>query len=41
VDIESDIEQGIGIANLECPEQQDVSNAPNVPGLIQPTWKSK
>jgi hypothetical protein len=41
LDIESGIEQGIGIADLECPEQKDVSTAPNVSGLIQPIWNSK
>ena len=39
--VESDIMQGNDIEDPECPEQQDVSAAPNVPGLIQPTWKSK
>jgi hypothetical protein len=39
-DDESDIEHGNGIEDPECPEQRDVSTAPNVPGLIQPTWKS-
>jgi len=41
VDDESDIEQNNGIEDPECPEQQDVSAAPNVPGLVQPTRKSK
>jgi len=27
--------------DLECPEQRDGSAAPNVPGLIRPTRKSK
>jgi len=40
-DDESDIEQYNGIEDSECPEQQDVSAAPNVPGLVQPTRKSK
>jgi len=40
-DDESDIEHNNGIEDLECPEQQDVSPAPNVPGLVRPTWKSK
>ena len=40
-DIDSDIEQGNGIEDLECPEQRDVSATPNVPGLIRPTQKSK
>jgi len=40
-DNESDIEQNNGIDGPECPEQQDVSAAPNVPGLVRPTRKSK
>jgi len=40
-DVESDIEHNNCIEDPECPEQQDVSAAPNVPGLVQPTWKSK
>jgi len=40
-DDESDIEQNNGIEDSECPEQQDVSAAPNVPGLVRPTRKSK
>jgi len=40
-EVESDIDQGNGIEDLECPEQRDVSAAPNVLGLIQPTPKSK
>jgi len=40
-DDESDIEQNIGIEDSDCPEQQDVSTAPNVPGLVRPTRKSK
>jgi len=40
-DVESDIEQDNGIDDPECPEQRDVSTAPNVPGLIRPTRKSK
>jgi len=40
-DIESDINQDNSIEDLECPEQRDVSAAPNVPGLIWPTPKSK
>jgi len=35
------MEQNNGIKNLECPEQRDVSDAPNVPGLIPPTRKAK
>jgi len=40
-DDESNIEHNNGIENPECPEQQDVSRAPNVPRLVRPTWKSK
>jgi len=40
-EVESDIEQGNRIEDPECPEQQDVSTAPTVPGLIRPTQKSK
>jgi len=40
-DDESDIERNIGIENSEYPEQQDVSTAPNVPGLVRPRRKSK
>ena len=40
-DVESDIEQGNSIEDLECPEQRDVSTAPSVSGLIQPTRKPK
>jgi hypothetical protein len=36
-DIASDIEQGCGIENLECPMHRDLSATPNVPGLIPPT----
>jgi len=39
-DDESDIEQYNGIEDSGCPEQQDVSTAPNVPGLVRPTRKS-
>jgi len=38
---ESDIEQDYGIEDSECPEQQNVSAVPNVPGLVRPTWKLK
>jgi len=38
---ESDIVHNNGIEDPECPDQQDVSAAPNVPGLIWPTRKSK
>jgi len=41
VDDESDIEPNTGMEDAECPEQQDVSAAPNVPGLVRPTQKSK
>jgi hypothetical protein len=41
VDDGSDIGPNNGIEDLECPEQQDVSAAPNVPGLVRPTRKSK
>jgi len=40
-DDESDIEHNNSIADRECPEQQDVSAAPSVPGLVRPSWKSK
>jgi hypothetical protein len=40
-DDESDIGLNNGIHDPECPEQQHVSAAPNVPGLVWPTWKSK
>jgi len=40
-EVESDIEQGNRIEDPECPEQQDVSTVPTVPGLIRPTQKSK
>jgi len=39
-DVESDIEQGNSIEELDCPEQRAVSATPNVPGLIRPTQKS-
>jgi hypothetical protein len=38
---ESDIEHNNGMEDPECPEEQDVSTAPNMPGLVRPTWKSK
>jgi hypothetical protein len=38
---ESDIEHNNGIEDPEFPEQQDVSAAPNVLGLVRPTRKSK
>jgi len=40
-DNESDVEQGNSIEDSQCPEQRDVSAAPNVPGLIRPTGRSK
>jgi hypothetical protein len=40
-DDDSNTEDNNRIDNPECPEQQDVSDAPNVPGLVQPTRKSK
>jgi hypothetical protein len=40
-DDNSDIEHNNCIEDPECPEQQDVSAAPNVPGLVRPTRKSK
>jgi len=38
---ESGIEHNNGIEDPECPEQQDVSAAPNVPGLVRPTRNLK
>jgi hypothetical protein len=38
---QSDIEHNNCIQAPQCPEQQDVSAAPNVPGLAWPTRKSK
>ena len=40
-DDESDIQPNNGIEDPESPEQQDVSAAPYVPGLVRPTRKSK
>jgi len=40
-DDKSAMEHNTGIDDPECPEQQDVSAAPNVPRLVRPTWKSK
>jgi len=40
-DGESDMEPNNGIQDPEYPELQDVSAAPNVYGLVRPTWKSK
>jgi len=40
-DDDSDIEHPNCIEDLQCPEHKDVSAAPNVPGLLRPTQKSK
>jgi len=40
-DDESDIGPNNGLEDPYCTEQQDVSAAPNVPGLVRPTRKSK
>jgi len=40
-DTESHIEQNNGSEDPECPEQQDLSAAPNAPRLVRPTRKSK
>jgi len=40
-DNDSDIEHNNCIEDPECPEQQDVSTAPNVPGLVWLTRKLK
>jgi hypothetical protein len=40
-DDEFDIAHINCIDDLECPEQQAVSAAPNVPALVWPSWKSK
>ena len=40
-DNESDIEPNNDIEDPECSEQQDVSAAPNLPGLVWPTRNSK
>ena len=40
-DDESEIEHNNCIEDPECPEQQNVSAAPNVPRLVPPTRKSK
>jgi len=39
-DVESNIKHYKSIEDPECPEQWDVSTAPNVPGLTRPTRKS-
>jgi len=36
----SDVDRCNGIKASESPEQQVVCAAPNVPGLIRPTWRS-
>jgi len=41
VNVETDIQQDNSIEVPDCPEQRDVSAAPNVPGSIQSTQKSK
>ena len=41
VDVESDIEQDNSIEDPDSRQQQDVSAAPNIPGLILPTQQSK
>jgi len=40
-DNDSDIEHNNCIEDPECSEQKDMSAAPNVLGLVQPTQKSK
>jgi len=40
-DNDSDIGPNNHIEDPECPEQEDVIAAPNVPGLVPPTRKSK
>jgi hypothetical protein len=40
-DDDSDIEHNNCIKDQECPEQQDVSVTPNVPGLVWQTLKFK
>jgi hypothetical protein len=40
-DDDSNIEHNNCIKDPECPEQQNVSTVPNVPGLVRPTRKSK
>ena len=41
LDVEYDLEQDNRLEDPECPAQQDVSAAPNFPGLIRPRRKSK
>ena len=38
---ESDVELDNCVEDPECPEQQDMCAAPNMPGLIRPTWRSE
>jgi hypothetical protein len=38
---DSDIQNNNCIEDPQCPDQQDVRAAPNVPGLVRPTPKSK
>jgi len=40
-DVESNMDQDNSIEDPESQEQRDVSTAPNVPGLIRPTWKTQ
>jgi len=40
-DIDSDMEQGNGIEDPECPAHRDVSAAPNIPKWIWPTHTSQ
>ena len=40
-DDDSDIVHNNCIEDPECPQQKDVSAAPNVPGLVRQTQKSK
>jgi len=40
-DNEPDVEQDKCFEDPECPEQRDACAAPNVPGLIRPTGRSK
>jgi hypothetical protein len=40
-DNDSDMEYNNCFEDPECPEKQDVSGAPNVPGLVRPTRKTK
>jgi hypothetical protein len=40
-DDDSNIEHNNRLGNPDCPEQQPVSAAPNVPRLVRPTQNSK